>query len=249
LRKLLLVPLLSTSLCALVSIAPVEIGSKPGFSGTVGGEIGSKSGNTNTNGYALGARLQYDQGSDYLAWGTLTYNYGKSNSVKNEDKLYTHLRFIHTLYEDNWCSELFLQSEQDKFKSINNRSLAGVDVRWRIFNSTKLGKGYIGVGALKEEIFYTQSSINPNENNTRLNSYITYTENFTEFSKLSYIGYYQPKLNNGSDYITSQNIELIVPIFEKLNLMITAFYLFDSHPALGVKKEDVQYKTSFTWKF
>jgi len=250
LRKLLfLSTLLSTSLSALVSIAPVDIGSNVGFSGTIGGEMGSKSGNTNTSGYALGTRLQYDEGSNYLTWGTFAYNYGKSNSTKNEDKLYTHIRFIHALYEDNWCSELFLQSEQDKFKSINNRSLAGADVRWRVFNSTKLGKGYIGVGAFKEEVFYTLSSINPNENNTRLNSYITYTENFTEFSKLSYIGYYQPKLSDGSDYITSQNIELIVPIFEKLNLLLTALYLYDSHPAVGVKKEDIQYKTSFTWKF
>ncbi|MCX6074162.1 MAG: DUF481 domain-containing protein [Campylobacterales bacterium] len=248
-RLLFLSTLLSTSLSALVSIAPVDIGSKTGFSGTVGGALGSKSGNTNTDDYSLGVRLQYDEGVNYLTWGTFTYNYGKSNSIKNEDKLYTHLRFIHSLYDDNWCSEFFIQSEQDKFKNINNRSLAGAGVRWRIFNSTEMGKGYIGVGALDEKIFYTQSEINPNENNARLNSYLAYTKNFTEFSKLSYIGYYQPKLSDGSDYITSQNIELIVPIFEKLNLMITAFYLYDSHPAIGVKKEDVQYRTSFTWKF
>lgn len=244
-----LAPLLSTSLFALVSIAPVDIGSKLGVSGTVGGALGSKSGNTNTNDYSLGVRLQYDEGVDYLGWGTFTYNYGKSNAIKNEDKLYTHLRFIHSLYEKNVCSEFFIQSEQDKFKNINNRSLAGADVRWRIFNSTEMGKGYIGIGALEEKIFYTQSDLNPNENNIRFNSYFAYTENFTEFSKLSYIGYYQPKFNNGSDYIMSQNIELIVPIFEKLNLVITGLYLYDSHPAIEVKKEDIQYRTSFTWKF
>jgi putative salt-induced outer membrane protein YdiY len=241
--------LVSTSLSALVSIAPVDIGSAPGFSGTLGGEMGSKSGNTNTDGYAFGTRLQYDEGINYLTWGTFTYNYGKSNGMKNEDKLYTHIRAIHSLFDNNWCSEFFLQSEQDKFKSINNRSLAGSGVRWRVFNTDMMGKGYAGVGIFEEKIFYTQSDINPIETNTRLNSYLAYTKNFTEFSKVSYIGYFQPKFGDISDYITSQNVELIIPIYQKLNLLLTALYLYDSAPAIGIKKEDIQYKTSFTWKF
>lgn len=249
-RFFLLLPLFfSTSLFALISIAPVDIGSKPGFSGNVSGSLGSKSGNTNKDDYSLGLRLQYDEGEDYLVWGTVTYNYGESEGIKNEDRTYVHLRTVHALYEKAWCGELFIQSEQDEFKDIHERSLAGANVRWRFFNSDNLVKGYAGLGVLAEKIDYSHPFVNPPENNTRLNSYIAYTRSFMATSKASYVGYYQPKLGDSSDYITAHDLELIVPIYEKLYLSVSAKYTYDSRPPLGVEKQDTMYKSSLSWEF
>ncbi|MDD5053321.1 MAG: DUF481 domain-containing protein [Sulfuricurvum sp.] len=240
---------ISTSLFALVSIAPVDIGSKPGFGGNVSGSLSSKSGNTDKKDYSLGIRMQYDQASDYLAWGTFTYNYGISSGAKNEDKKYAHIRYIHAIDTSDWCSEFFIQSEQDKFKDINTRSLGGGGLRWRFFNDDEWGKGYLGVGGLFEKIDYAHPDINTAENNKRLNSYLAYTKNFSTASKLSYIGYFQPKLDQGSDYVSSQAVELIVPIYGKLNLSLSAKYLFDSRPAVSVEKKDVAYLTNLFWEF
>ncbi|HEX5670108.1 MAG TPA: DUF481 domain-containing protein [Sulfuricurvum sp.] len=241
--------LFSTSLFALVSIAPVDIGSNPGLSGNVAGALSSKSGNTQKDDYAVGLRVQYDQGSDYLTWGTFTYNYGSTNGTKNEDKTYAHLRYIHTLYESDWCSELFVQTEQDKFKDINTRSLAGAGVRWRFLNSEEFGKGYLGLGGLVEKIDYTHPQINPNEKNSRANSYIAFTKSFMTASKLSYVGYYQPKFNDAADYVSSQTVELNIPIYKNLGLSLTAKYLYDSLPAVGIEKRDTAYATSLMWDF
>lgn len=242
--------LLSTSLSALVSIAPVDIGSKPGLSGNVSGSLSSKSGNTQKDEYSLGMQLQYDQGSDYLTWGTLTYDYGKSNGTKNEDKIYTHVRYIHALDQNgNWTWELFLQSEQDKFKDINERSLGGAGGRWRFMDSQEWGKGYVGMGGFAEKIDYSHTGLNPNEHNSRLNSYLAFTKSFMVGSKVSYIGYFQPKFNETSDYVLSQNAELIVPIVGQLNLSLSAKYLYDSHPAVGIDKRDIAYMTSLFWQF
>ncbi len=249
-RFFLLLPLFfSTSLFALISIAPVDIGSNPGFSGNVSGSLGSKSGNTNKDDYSLGLRLQYDEGEDYLVWGTVTYNYGESEGIKNEDRTYVHLRTVHALYEKEWCGELFIQSEQDEFKDIHERSLAGANVRWRFFNSDNLVKGYAGLGVLAEKIDYSHPLVNPHENNTRLNSYIAYTRSFMVTSKASYVGYYQPKLGDSSDYITAHDLELIVPIYEKLYLSMNAKYTYDSRPPLGVEKQDTMYKSALSWEF
>lgn len=250
-RNFLIFPLfLSTSLSALVSIAPVDIGSKPGLSGNVSGSLSSKSGNTQKDEYSLGIRLQYDQGNDYLTWGTFTYDYGKSNGTKNEDKIYAHVRYIHALNQNgDWTWELFLQSEQDKFKDINERSLGGAGVRWRFMNSEEWGRGYIGMGGLAEKIEYTHTEFNPNEQNSRLNSYIAYTKGFLIGSKVSYIGYFQPKFNETSDYVSSQSAELILPIVGQLNLSLSAKYLYDSRPAVGVDKRDTAYMTSLFWQF
>lgn len=241
---------ISTSLFALVSIAPVDIGSNPGLSGNVSGSLSSKSGNTQKDEYSLGMRVQYDQGYDYLAWGIFTYDYGKSNGTKNEDKTYAHLRYIHALEQNGaWTWELFLQSEQDKFKDINERSLAGAGVRWRFLNSDDLGKGYGGIGGFFEKIDYTHPELNTNENNSRINSYVAYTKSFMSASKLNYIGYYQPKTGDASDYVSSQTLELILPIVGQLNLSLSAKYLYDSRPAIGVDKRDMGYMTSLLWQF
>jgi hypothetical protein len=249
LRSLLLL-LISTSLFALVTIAPVDIGSKPGLSGNVSGSLSSKSGNTEKDEYSLGLLLQYDQGVDYVVWGTVTYDYGKSNGTKNEDKTYAHMRYIHAIDEPKkWTGECFVQTEQDKFKDINARSLAGAGLRWRFLNSEEYGKGYAGADGLLEKIEYTHPEIDPHENNVRLNSYLAITKTFANESKLSYLGYYQPKFDDISDYVSLQTLELIVPIYGKLNLSFTAKYGYDSHPPVDVKKSDSSYVTSLLWTF
>lgn len=249
-RILFLLPYIcSTSLFALVSIAPVDISSHPGLSGNISGSLSSKSGNTQKDDYSLGLRAQYDQGTDYLVWGTLTYDYGTSRGVKNDDRTYAHIRTIHALYEKDWCGELFVQTEQDRFRNIQTRSLGGAGIRWRFLNSDEWGKGYAGVGGLIEKINYTNPQINANEENSRLNSYIAYTTKFMTASKLSYVGYFQPKFDIPSDYITSHTVELNIPIYQKLSLSLSANYAYDSLPPIGVQKKDTAYLTSLLWEF
>jgi len=240
---------LSQSLFALVSIAPVDIGSRPGFSANVYGSLSSKSGNTEKEEYSAGLRMQYDQGIDYLTWGTFTYDYGTSNNVKNEDKLYGHIRYIHAIDHNDWTAEAFVQSEQNEFKDIQERSLAGAGIRWRFFNSSDWGKGYFGLGGFAEKINYSHPLINPNENNQRLNSYLAYTKQFANGSKISYVGYYQPKFDESSDYVSLQTAELIVPVYGQLNLSLMGQYGYDSRPAVGVEPDDSVFKTSLVWNF
>lgn len=247
--SLLPLALIPHSLLALVSIAPVDVGTNPGFSGHLYGSLTSKSGNTEKEDYALGGRLQYDEGSYHLSWGTVTYNYGTSSGVKNEDRLYAHLRHIRAIDHNDWCWELFAQSEQNKFLKIQDRTLGGVNVRWRFFNSKEWGKGYVGIGGFSEHVTYVDSLLDPSETNQRINSYIAYTKGFEYGSKLSYVGYYQPKFSDTADYATSQTIELIVPIYGKINLNLTAMHAYDSRPAVGVKVEDTAFKTGVIWEF
>lgn len=241
---------LSTSLFGLVTIAPIDIGIKPGLSGNISGSLSSKNGNTQKDEYSLGVRAQYDQGSDYVTWGALTYDYGKSNGIKNEDKIYAHLRYIHAIDEQKtWTSEFFIQTERDRFKDINERSLIGAGARLRFLNSDEWGKAYAGAGAMLEKIDYTHPEINPNEKNSRLNSYLAWTQTFPNTTKLSFLGYFQPKISDSSEYVTLQTLELIVPIYGKLNLTLTAKYSYDSLPPVNVKKTDSAYVTSLLWSF
>jgi len=241
--------LAATPLLALVSIAPVDIGEKPGFSGNVSGAFGSKNGNTEKEEYAFAARLQYDEGSRYVAWGTLSYDYGTSEGVKNEDRTYAHLRTIHALSGRAWCAELFAQTEQDAFKDINNRSLVGAGLRWRFFDSAEWGRGYAGAGGMYESVRYAHATLNPDEENGRLNAYVAWTKRFLSDSKVSYVGYYQPRFDEASDYVTTHTAELIVPVYGRLNLSLAASYAYDSRPPEGIGKKDTAYTTTLVWEF
>ena len=248
-RILLLFLLAISTSHALVSIAPVDIGAKPGFSGNLSGALSAKSGNTEKEEYEAGGRLQYDEGSRYVLWGVLTYEYGTSEGVKNEDRTYAHLRYIRTLHNGDWCGELFGQTEQDAFRDIGNRSLAGAGVRWRFFDTPSWGRGYAGLGAFFEKIAYSHGSLNTDENNRRINSYIAYTKSFLEASKVSFVGYYQPKAGDASDFVASQSLELIVPLYGGLKLSMGFTYGYDSRPPSGVQKRDTAYKTALFWEF
>jgi putative salt-induced outer membrane protein YdiY len=248
-RILFVLPLLISSSFALVSIEPVDIGDTPGLSGTLSGSFNAKSGNTEKEEYAAGVRMQYDEGSRYVTWTSATYEYGESADVKNEDRLYAHWRYIHALTDTTFCGELFAQVEEDDFKNINNRSLGGAGVRWRFFNSKAWGKGYAGLGLFGERIRYLDSSVNPDEAHERYNSYIAYTKAFMERSKFSYVAYYQPRVDRTEDAVTVHSAQLQIPVFGKLDLMVTLDWSYDSRPPIGVEKVDRAYATSLMWAF
>jgi len=232
---------------AIITIAPVDIGQKPGKSGMFKGSFETKRGNSDVDTYSAGLRLQYDNNESYLIWSDFTFSYGKSSGVTNTNKTYAHLRYIHHLYEKSIDWETFLQSETNEFTNVKHRYLGGGGVRF-FAKKKHFGKLHLGVGAFYEDISYT-TTIDPTEKNLRANTYLAYTNNFTKESYLSYVFYYQPKVDAFEDYILSNGLELNILIYKQFYLNFVFFYDYDSMPAIGVKKEDISQKTSFLYKF
>jgi len=234
------------NLYALVSIAPVEIGDKPGFSGLLKGSFDTKRGNTDSDNYTGGARLAYDNNQSYVMWGEFSFTYAEASGVKNANSTFTHLRYIHTLYS-HWDWEAFIQSQGNEFTMINERLLGGGGIRLHL-DKGSYGELFFGLGGFYEYIDYS-TVVDSRENNLRANFYIAYKKVFTKDSKLSYIGYYQPKVGDGNDYNILNTLELTVLIYKKLSLSFSINYNKDSKPAIGVKEEDFSQHTGFIYKF
>jgi len=232
---------------AIITIAPVDIGEKPGFSGMLKGSFETKRGNTDLDNYSAGLRVQYDNNSSYVVWSDFVFSYGMTSGVKNTNKTYAHLRYIHALYEKSINWESFIQSETNEFTKVKHRFLGGGGIRFQN-RETVWGKIHAGVGVFYEDIAYT-TRLDPNEKSLRINTYFAYTKNFTKESSLSYVFYYQPKADEFSDYITSHGLELNIYVYKQLYINVVFYYDYDSVPAVGVKKEDVTQKTSFIFKF
>ena len=247
-KLLLLITLLTVQyLFATISIVPVEIGEKPGTHGKVGASLETKRGNTYKDNYKAALRISYDNNISYVTWTEVSGEYGKSHDVEDTNKVFLHFRYIYALTEESIRAELFAQTQEDKFKSIETRRIGGAGLRFKIFEIFENGKGYLGLGGYYENIKYTDE--NPTEHDVRLNSYFAYTINFSEDSTFSYTFYYQPIFDYLNDFVTAHKMELKLHIYQKLFLQFKISYDFDSRPPIGVLEDDFTQTTELVFNF
>jgi len=250
--KYLFLPLFlfSTSLFAVINIAPNEVGLRPGISGNIQAAINNQRGNTEKDEYDFSTRLSYDNNRSYVTWLDFSYAYAEASGVTNEDKAYAHYRFIHTLYDKDWNWEAFAQNQGDDFRKIQRRLLGGGGIRWRFANSESFGRIYVGLGGYYEYLSYTDGApIDPKEYNTRVNTYIAYTKKFGKDARFSLSGYYQPKVDALEDYYTYSAASLLFYVYGKIFVKMSVSYGYDSIPAFDVVKGDFQHIGSIGWKF
>lgn len=250
--KLLLLSIVfyTHSLYALVSISPVEIGDKSGFSVSLETGMETKRGNTNKDNYRASLRVSYDEDKKCVLWGEIFGEYGKSNAQEDTKKAFSHIRYIHSLTDnENIRYEIFSQLESDAFRQINNRILGGLGLRYRYLNSEKNGKGYFGFSIFSEYIKYKNNISDPSEVNSRLNAYASYKLMFNENSSFAYTLYYQPKFNDSNDYIQTNNIELKFNLYKKLLLKLNTIYNIDTNPPSSVVKYDFTQRVSFVYNY
>jgi len=247
--KLFVIFILSViNLFAIMTIAPVNIGEKPGVSGILKGSFETKRGNSDVDNYSAGLRAQYDNNSSYVLWSDFVFSYGQASGETNTNKTYGHIRFIHTLLDLKPLNyETFIQSETNEFTNVKRRVLLGGGLRYHK-NLKEFGNFYLGIGGFYEGINYL-TQVNPSENNLRINTYISYTKAFTEETKVSYAMYYQPNTEDFNDYIVSNAVELQVLVYKTLYLNFVVYYDVDTKPAVGIEEIDFTQKTSFVYKF
>jgi len=248
-KPLFFLLLLFSSLEAVKFIAPNEVGLRPGLSGNLQASVNNQRGNTDKDEYVARARLCYDNNRSYVTWLEFSYAYGQASGVENENKAFLHYRFIHTLYSKDWNWELFVQNEGDDFRQIQRRLLSGGGLRWRFYHSEGFGRIYAGAGVYYEYLNYLTPAIDPKEYNTRLNTYIAYTKKFGKDARISLTSYYQPKMDDWSDHYISSAASLLVYVYGSVYLKVSLSYAYDTRPATGVEKEDMQQLSSIGWKF
>ncbi len=246
-KRLFWLLLLSSNLFALISITPVEVGERAGSSGDAAISLSTKRGNSNTDVYKGAFRYTYDNNATFVTWAQIQGEYGKASGVKNVQKAYLHYRFIHNITDIYHVYEIFLQSQEDKFKSISKRRIAGGGGRVRLFRDYSPLKFFLGFGAMFEYIGYT-TDVDPTEKNVRLNGYVALTYPY-ETIKLSYTSYYQPKVDDIGDFVTANKLELQLKIYKELYLNLSISYNYDSKPAIGVNKYDFTQDTIFLYRF
>lgn len=250
-----LTPILFCALCystgasAIVSMEGLHT-SKPkeGFSGSVDLSLGYTSGNTEKEDYSLGSRVQWHKGAmtDFLL---LSYSFGKVNGEKNTDKGFAHLRHIQQ-FRPRLAWEAYLQTEKDEFSRLEYRGLAGGGLRFTVYERENVGGAFLGIGGYySEERIDSSHPDGGTETLWRGSSYLLLKYQLSPNSVLGSTTYYQPSAEGADDYRLLEEAALQVKLTDRLSLVVSMNYRFDSDPPQGVEKRDVTYNTSFSFEF
>ena len=248
-RFLLLVQFFIFSAFAVIDIASVDFLEKEeGISGSLYGSFQKKRGNTDRDESEYGGRIQFDT-KKTITWLQGEVEHDESSDTTTDDNAFIHLRHIHQIFNPSWALESYGQLKSDKFKNLQKRQLIGMGPRAKLAGSKEYGKLFFGLSLMDERINYTQNSTDENEHNLRLSSYLSYKMNISNNLEFSLLSYYQPKVNDSSDYLATSLAEMTIHLTKVIDLSYLLEFDYDARPPSAIYETDVRQKLSFVYRF
>jgi putative salt-induced outer membrane protein YdiY len=228
----------------------IHLGKPPqGFSGSFALDIANESGNTEQSSAETGVKFQWtrDRVTDFIL---ASYAYAESAGVRNKNKAFMHYRHIHQI-DDEFAWEGFTQFSADEFTKLSLRALVGGGVRITLGEATDTSAFYLGLGALYEH--EELDTIYPDEPDTqdtlRASTYLVYKYRFNAYVSMVSSTYYQPALDDFSDYRASENLSVESRLTESLSLKAGVDIAHDSEPPRDVKRTDAAIKVGIVVNF
>jgi len=235
----------SSPVLAIVNIEKINIeDDKEPVQGEVGLDFSGSSGNSDTQAVSLAGRVQWNNQSTQFV--VLKYDYAESADVLSADKTFLHYRNIFSSHGSR-SPELFLQLQNDEFKLLKLRTLIGGGYRFKLAN-TKNGYSRLGAGLFYSEEEYTDST-NSIEEVTRLNLYFTYQLKINNTTNFVTTTYYQPDIENTSDYRALEQAGFEFKLSDDLLYFLTVDISYDNDPVDDIEKDDTSYKSGIKYRF
>ncbi len=217
-------------------------------------DVSGNNGNTQKVNVGVGARFQwYD--TEGTRFAVLNYAYGESADVKDTDKTFFHFRNIWYI-DQEFAFEAFTQFESNEFTRLNSRALLGAGVRWQVLHKSDVVV-YTGIGFFRSREKLDTGELDSGElatdagviYNNRLNTYIVYKHSITQHSRLVNTLYYQPDIDETSDYRLLEQFGLQMDITENLSFKLSIDVSHDSEAPQSIKQTDTSYNSGFEYSF
>lgn len=235
---------------AIVSMEDIHLGKPPaGFNGSFDLDLSDESGNTEQKGAAVGLKLQWskDRVIDFIL---MNYEYGEATGVKNKNKGFAHFRHI-IQRDDQLAVEAFSQASSNEFTNLTLRALLGGGLRLTLGEINDKKAFLLGLGAFYE--YEKIDTIYPDESETtdtiRGNTYLVIKYHFNDFVSLVSSSYYQPSLNDFSDFRLIEDFSLVSKLNDSLSLKVGLDIAHDSEPPRDIKKTDTALMVGISLSF
>jgi hypothetical protein len=239
---------LTTSTSAINNIESQRFKAIPqGVSGETQGAFSGRSGNGDRQSTLLRVRTDYLDGiHQWLLIGKREF--GQSNGNTDIDNSFLHLRYIHHL-DKRYAWETFTQYEEDFFRQLEARALAGGGMRFNLFPKPEEMALIIGTGAYYTKERYDYGPYSSDSDHARFSSYVSFRRIISDTTSIANTLYYQPRMSKPSDYYAYNLFTLAVKISKTLQLQVNVESNFDSEPILELEQYDHNYYTSIVYLF
>lgn len=169
---------------------------------------------------------------------------------KIEDENFTnsgisHIRYNYSFYK-RIAWEVFVQGQYNKVSKIDFRGLIGTGPRFKLTTSDNY-KFYLGTLIMfEQEELSDESDI---QRNIRGSSYLSFRLYPTESISVISTTYYQPRLNEISDFRVSNQSSLAIDVFKDLAFTINYNFTYDKTPAEGIPNSQYAFTTGLAYSF
>jgi len=220
-----------------------------GLTGNASLSISGDSGNTSKSSASASSQLFWQHG-DVTKLIAANYSYGENSRNRNTNKGFLHLRYIKQQTPTR-ALEAFTQAAHNEFSRLSLRTLVGAGTRLTLHKSNH-DAIHLGAGAFYlQEALETRANLSDDgiEKFWRGNFYLALHYQLNEQVRIVSTTYYQPALDNGSDFRILEAGSLKIKLTEALNFKLTLELTHDSEPPQAVEKTDVNYKTGIEYRF
>lgn len=207
----------------------------------------------NTNYLELTDRFRMDYNGPRTDYFTiLEYNLRTSSGKTSAHKGFVHFRAIHDLDDKAvMMAEGYLQQQFDEFILLRSRTLLGggfrfnpvnlADSAWKSRAKVRL---FLGTGVFLEHESY---STRPRQTSSlmRSSSYLSLLWDPGKNLSFNMVNYFQPALNDFSNYRYSLNMSMSTPLNERWLFVMSAEFFYRSQPVGGKKPNDLEIKNTF----
>jgi len=247
-----LILLLSDGLQAqIVNIQPeLRKKTKDGFAGKMDYLLEWQTGNTNLFKTEGGLILKYRQ-RDHLILGLLTGGIAETSGEEYVNKYMGHIRYLYHITQ--WLAgETFGQYEEDKFKRIDKRMLAGIGPRLTLPIDSKWIEISLGSAYMLE---YNRNSTGPyldsglEDTYHRWSNYINLDIPVSDDIYFFSTFYIQPRWDQFSDYRLLNDNSINIKINKFFAFKLAAIISYDSAPLESVEALNTSLKTSLSLSY
>jgi len=216
-----------------------------GFAGTIGLDV-SITKNTSTI-FALGNSIyiQYNN-KRHLVFFINNLNIKRVNDEDIINRGTQHLRYNYKINNTiTW--EAFIQAHYNSISKIDKRQLLGTGPRFNIFDENKF-EFHIGTLFMYEYEKIEEEQYVYNKD-FRFSGYTTLRWFPVKNTTITSTTYYQPKLNEFSDYRIYSHNSILFKVIKGLSIGITYIATFDTHPAIDIPKYQYKLLNGLTYTF
>ncbi|NQD38853.1 DUF481 domain-containing protein [Permianibacter sp. IMCC34836] len=220
-----------------------------GWSGNTEAAVELKSGNSEREAVKIGARADWFDGED-TAFVVFGYDYGQSNDIKDADSTFIHGRYIDA-YSANTAFEYFAQVEQNEFRRLSSRAIAGGGIRFALSQPEQRMQQTLAAGLFHSDEQIEALDPYPAESESGIfgNFYWVVKYEINDRSALVNTLYWQPALHGRDGFRALDLFSFRVQIDGRLSLKVNLTIDHDSLPPGGIEKTDSSLLTGLSYEF